>query len=176
VPSVSVQFHALPSELLSLLDSFADEVEGLHFAALRFPPFRVSPIDRSGLADAFRDPSVGRLRLSLSEPAPATAPMIERPESNPNHLLIDIGRQTDEGLAESWLTATTDNPTALAVWRKLARRLKAMTKAGAIAVNPKTGEQSTLRNHRYSAGAEEAQRAGVAMLPAGGTSRLIFGK
>jgi len=95
-------------------------------------------------------------------------------DQNPGALSLDLGRRTDVGLEESWLTSRTDNPTLLASWRKFLKQVRSLTRAGAIALNPQTGAISRLKDHRYSVGAKLLESQGVPMLPAAGTARLHF--
>jgi len=69
-----------------------------------------------------------------------------------------------DGLRESWLSARTANTTAIATWKKIAKRLKSMTVQGATAINPDTKTTGPAKGHRFSEGARTLEAAGVPML------------
>lgn len=176
---VSVEFHALESELFSFLDEIVKEF-GLFALAIRYPPFEIAPVKTDFLRDIVFDVTVRELALTLSFPSlpPNNS---HRPlqivflESNPDALALHLGRLTDHGLRESWLSARTSDPVSLNTWRQVARRLRLRTKAGAVAINPKTGASSRLRAHRFTEGAMRLQEQGVVMLPLAGSSVVRLG-
>lgn len=170
---ISLQFHCLPDELILSVSSFVNEVRA-HTVAIRFQPFEAVLIAASDLSRALQAPDVRRIVFTADSPVLGATAMNAFLDQNPGALLLDLGRQTDAGLKESWLASRTDNPVLLASWRKLVKQVRSLTRAGAIAVNPQTGATSRLKDHRYSAGAKLLESQGIAMLPAAGTARLRF--
>ena len=161
---ISIQFHALPEELLAFVRQVVAEFD-LRVVALRYRPFRARELAEDQLADCFADDSPDRrLHFSLGEPALAVARELEFGDKNPDSLRLDVGVVDSNGVRESWLSARTDNSAALAVWRQVAKRLKGITEQGATAISPKTGGRGPARSHRFSAGAKRLEAAGTPML------------
>jgi len=170
---ISIQFHALPKEIMPVFRSFVENA-GAHVVSINFHPFQAVEVAPSTLGAVFEDPSVRRLAVTLQSPILPVRGMNEFLDNNPGALLLEVGRRSAEGLNESWLTARAEDAGTLTEWRNFAKLLRAMTRAGAVAVNPETGETGELKNHRFSPGAQALEREGVPMLPAAGTSRLRF--
>jgi hypothetical protein len=93
---------------------------------------------------------------------------------NPDALVLDVGRLTDLGLKQSWLSCKTDDEISLKKWKKISEIIKKNTLSGAVAVNPKTGESSPSKSHRYTIGAKEMLQSGIEMLPVAGFVRFKF--
>lgn len=169
----SLQFHALPEELLPIVRSFASD-EGLHLTAIRYQPFSAVPARPEGLESLFADPSVRRFLVTTAAPDLAVDGMNRLQDQNPDALHLDLGRRTPEGLKESWLTTRASDDATLRRWRKLLNKVRGMTQAGVVAVNPASGATAALKGHRFSPGARALEKTGVPMLPAAGTARLRF--
>jgi len=164
---LSVQFHAMPQEMMNLVgDLFADtavtviEVVG--------PPLRFNIWDRDRVVDL-----IGKERaivFTLAPPKLNAKSIYEFLKLNPDALVLHMGQVTPAGLSESWLSAMTDNESAMRRWSKTARRLRAATLTGAIAVNPRNEAWVPMRSHRFTLEAQRAFARGLAMLPAAGDS------
>jgi hypothetical protein len=141
---------------------------------VKFPPFEACQVDREAIETAFTDDSVERIFLTLRPPVLPAIGMNDFLSRNPDALILDIGRQSESGLKESWLSARTDNKEAISTWRRLAKKLRAMTRTGVTAVNPKTGATARLKDHRFSEGAKLLESEGFPMLPVAGSARLRF--
>jgi hypothetical protein len=170
---LSIQFHALPDEIIPLVCSFLDEVQAC-VSAIKYRPFLVTAVDRAKLSTVLGNVKVDRVAFTLASPALPARGMLEFLDRNPDALVLDVGKVLDIGLQESWLTARTHDAATLSAWRKLSKRVLAATATGAIAVNPQTGATAPARGHRFSTGAKAMDRAGVPMLPAAGTARFRF--
>jgi hypothetical protein len=170
---ISIQFHALPEEILPVVNAFVDEIRP-YVIGMRFHPFEAWLVERPQIMDVMRDETVRRIAFLPGNPVLPVGKMTELIDRNPDVLMLEIGRRGDEGLKESWLTARTGNEAALEAWRKLAKKIRSITKTGAIAVNPSTGVTAKLKDHRFSEGAKRLEAQGVPILPAAGTSRLRF--
>lgn len=170
---VSIQFHMTPEELLPIFRSFIDDVNG-KVAAITFQPFQARELTPSELGDAFVDSTFDRLAVTLSKPTLPVSGMVQFSEENPDALFLDVGRESADGLHQSWLAARTENAEALQAWQDFARRVRRATRAGATAEDPRTGARSRMKNYRYSPGAKRLQENGVAMRPAAGTARLTL--
>lgn len=171
---ISIQFHALPEELLPLVEQSVRE-HRLHVVKMRFFPFEAVEVSPEQLSSVFADSAVGRIALTVTPPDLPANNEMRFLDQNVGALVLDVGRQEKKGLGESWLAARTDDEELLSIWRSIAKRLKAMTKAGAVAVNPATGAEAPVRNHRYTEGAKALETKGVPILPVGGKNRLRLG-
>jgi hypothetical protein len=172
--NTGVQFYALPEEVLRFLLRQIDDFS-LHVATIRHFPYEVVKIDKAALGGAFADPSVWGLMLTVDLPKIPATGRNDLLDNNPDALLLDIGRRSEKGLTESWMTVRASAPEAVAVWSKVVRRLKAMTRVGATAINPKTGATARARNQRYTDGAKALNDEGVTMLPMAGGAILKLG-
>jgi hypothetical protein len=171
---VHVQFHALPQELLPLVTEWVAEF-GLSAVAIRFFPFEVKAVALEELQEVFTDDSpYEEVVLTVGKPSLHASHQMDFADKNPSALHIGIKRLRLEGLRQTFLSARTDDPRALAIWKQSAKRLKKITRAGVVAANPDTGATSYNRTSRYTAGAESMASAGVAMLPIGGGVILRF--
>lgn len=165
---ISIQFHALPEELRDFVRECVTDF-GLHVVAIRYYPYEAVELDSTALAGIFLDESAVReLTFTLLHPSLPAKGNMELWDKNPDVLRLQIGRRSSKGMEESHLSARTKNAAALAVWKKIAKRLKDMTEKGALAVQPETGATSLARGHRYTAGAKELEASGVSMLTIAG--------
>jgi len=161
---ISIQFHALPEELREFVKQCVADA-GLHVVAIRFPPYKVVELDADQLDVEFADPPTYKeLAFTLEKPSLLVTPESDFGVWNPDALWLHIGERTKTELRESHLSARTENAAALAVWKKIAKRLKAMTEKGALGIQPDTGATGPVRWHRYTAGAKALEASGVAML------------
>jgi hypothetical protein len=161
---ISIQFHALPKELMEFVRQIVADF-GLHVVALRFRPFKATELSESQLGCCFSAVSpYKRLHFTLGDPVLNVAQELELGDKNPDSLRLDIGTVDLEGLRESWLSARTDDPSSLATWKKIAKRLKGVTQQGATAINRKTGAKGPAKCHRFTEGAKRLDASGTRML------------
>jgi hypothetical protein len=161
---ISIQFHALPEEQRDFVTQCISDF-GLHVVAIRYSPYEAVELDSAAIADVFLDASpVRELAFTLCHPNLPAKGNMEFWDKNPDVLRLQIGRRSEKGVEESHLSARTENAAALAVWKKIAKRLKSMTEKGALAVQPKTGAAGPARGHRYTAGARALEATGVPMV------------
>jgi hypothetical protein len=157
---IIIQFHALPEELGPLLH-WAMKDLGVHLTAFRFPPLQAVEVQADTLDALLVDPSIGEFRFTLGAPIRSVTPQNDFFDQNPGSLSLDIGRLSEKGLMESCLSCRTSDARSFEVWKKIARKLKGMTKAGAIDINLANGASGRSRNHRYTPGAKALDEKGV---------------
>jgi len=88
---ISIQFLALPEELLSFVRQIIADF-GLHVIALRFRPFDVSELSESWLDGCFLDDSpYKRLHFTIGKPVLPVAHELDLGDKNPDSLRLDIG-------------------------------------------------------------------------------------
>jgi hypothetical protein len=173
---ISIQFHALPEELLPFVKQCVNDY-ALHVVAMRFFPFEAIEVSPDGIDDIFSEASRYReLAFTLHQPVLPVKSNTDFFDKNPGKLRLDIQRKSHHGLRQSWLACRTDNSEAFAVWKQVAKRLKKMTQTGVIVVNPDTGATVPSRSFRYTAGAKALELSGVTMLQAAGACILKFGE
>ncbi len=161
---ISIDFHALPEEQRDFVKQAVSDF-GLHAVAIRFSPFEAVELVGDRLSEPFTDSSsYERIAFTLGTPSLSVAHELDFADRNPDALCLDIGKRSKTELRESSLFARTENAAALAVWKKIAKRWKGMTKKGALAVHPKTGATGPARGHRYTPGAKALEASGVPML------------
>ena len=137
----------------------------LHVVTLRYRPFDASVLARSQLeSDCLNDSLPNRLQFTGESPTLPAIHELDFANKNPNSLRLDLGTFGDCGLKESWLSARTDDRTALRTWKKIAKRLKGLTEQGATAINRKTGGVGPAKWHRFTEGAQRLESTGTPML------------
>src|SRR5207302_2996162 len=112
---------------------------------MKYRPFEATEIGPARLEGVFADCSYRRLAFTVGKPSLPATSTLKFDDQNPDRLTIDLGRRTEKGLNESSLAARSFAPEIIAVWKQLAKRLKAMTVAGAVAVDKATGATARLR-------------------------------
>ena len=168
--SIIIQFHASVEEILAFVDSTSMKL-GLTSVLLQKEPFNAKSLQSHEDAISSIDNSK-RTNISialLQDEALLTAnSRQEFKRVNSSAVLIDIGNETKFGLQESSLSFGSDNEEFYRIAKKIAARLKRITKAGAIAINPDTGAEAIMRSFRYSAGAKEKYDKGGTIRPVAG--------
>jgi hypothetical protein len=169
---ISIQFHAHPDELEQFVSEWARKYR-LNLVGVELKPFRVFRVGDTRL-DLASNLSIQRIAFFASNPDLSVNTPNEFSDQNPDKLLLAIGRLEERGLRESWLTAKEDSQN-FPIWKKIAKELKTVTQAGAVAVNPATGAKSKLRTHRYTKGAKALEQEGMDILPVAGSAKLKLG-
>ena len=175
MPSISIQFHALPSELALFVEGWLSEMN-LHAIAVTFPPWAARGAAPEELRELILRGPCADIVLCEEPPSLPIRTQTELYQKHPAALTIIIGRQGQRGLKESALSCGTDGPPISAKWKKIARNLRAATEAGLTATDPKTGASAYYTNHRYTPGAKALSDAGVPILPLAGGALYKLGK
>jgi hypothetical protein len=163
MPDVSVQFHACPGELADFFGQCVSDYN-LHVVKVTFPPYRAEEVPRDSLGDIVSESSnTEAIAFTVEKPILVKTSRDLRDE-NPDALHLHLGKKSEAGLKESHLSARTTNMDSFAVWKKIAKRLKAITAPGAIAINPDTGVSGTAKWHRFTEGARKLDASGVRLL------------
>ena len=147
---LSIQLHALPSEVESLLQGLMND------PAVFVTVAEGSPLQFQTIANRAEN-TVSRCRavlFTLSQPRLGAGSLNEFKSSNPDVLVFEIGQQTSTGLAESWLWAMSENAEAMKRWKRAAKQLQSLTLSGAVAVHPVSGASAPMKGHRFTKGAQ----------------------
>jgi hypothetical protein len=112
--------------------------------------------------------------FTVSKPILPVRSNMEFMDKNPGALRLTIERKSKDGLRQALLSARSDDPAVLSVWKKVAKRLKDNTHAGVVVRNPNTGASVQTTAFRYSAGAKALAASGVPMLPIAGGNTIEF--
>ena len=171
---ISIQFHALPSDLVPLVKEFVSERQ-LHVVGMSFPPFSAMEIPNERIEQALLDGRYRRFAFTEEKPVSPIASQKQFGERHPCALILDVGRQSSSGLEQSRLACRTLDLPMPNVWRGFAQRLRSVTTAGAVAINPDTGATALMPNFRYTLGAKTLSQSGVPMLSAAGGTILKLG-
>ena len=172
---ISIQFHALPEELLLFVRECMEEF-GLHLVAMRFFPFEAVEVGPERLDEIFSGDSLFReLGFTTDPPVLPATSNLDFADRNPDKLRLNIQRVTADGLRQTGLTCRTEDKSCLKVWRKIARRLVARTAGGVVTTNPDSGiSDEPCKSFRYTPGAKELADRGVVMLPSAGGCTMRF--
>ncbi len=164
---VSVQFHAMPSEVADFLVKVAAD-PSLWLTKLGGHPFAVRPWTGEANSIADERSEISAIAVTLVEPVLRGRSIHEFHKLNADMLAVEIGRVTESGLKESWLWGTSDDPLTMKVWKRIARQLTAFCTTGGFAENLNTGARGSAGNHRFSSGARLAYSNGTRLLPVAG--------
>jgi hypothetical protein len=158
MPSLSVQFHALPDELADFVRD-ALLVHGIHGIAVEHHPFAVHTFGLTDIDLVVNSPTVRQIVFTEFPPncdAPSNLALLD---CNPGALVLNLGRMTPRGLEECQLGSMDASP----AWRRAAAVLKKRTSAGVVVVHDETRAESVSRSHRVSPGAAQLAARGVAL-------------
>jgi hypothetical protein len=161
------QFQATPEELIDFLCCLRGQLS-FSLAIIGWKPFALTLINKSDdfdfakLADVENKFSM-RIALSCREPLVAADSEGLFYDNNPGCVTIDIGKYSEDGLDESALSFGSSDDDSIVFAKKVFSKLKKITTAGAVAVNPDTGAEGWIRTHRYTQGAKDLFDRGVKM-------------
>lgn len=164
-----IQFYALPEELIPLIEEWKGEFAFRMVVVQLFPEMKAFEID--SFEDVANLPieinNIYSVLLGFAEPVLDEKNRYAFLVKNKEFLTIDLGKLTEKGLEESALLGETDDVGLLSVWKKLARQLKKITKAGLWAVNTERGGKGFYKSYRYTEGACKLSQNGVKLLSHG---------
>ncbi len=170
MPDISIQFYAAQAETLAFTKDIIAEFE-LYAAAMNYRPFKVIDVNLNDLQSYFSASSdCHRWAFALNAPRLDVKNELEFGDMNPDHLRLDVGRELGAYLELSWLSCRTENTLAYSIWKRVAKKLKALTLDGVTARNRDNGIQVEYPKFRYSQGAKRLEADGVLMLAATGLS------
>ncbi|MEH6457049.1 MAG: hypothetical protein V7749_12035 [Cocleimonas sp.] len=164
---IMIQFHATLEELVEYMNSVGSDFD-LYTTMMILRPFTLKEIDGELSVNDIKHNGDVRIIFTKERPNINASSPNKFYDLNPGTVDLDIGQLTSESLKESALAFMSDDKDKMAVANKLASRLKKITKAGAIAVNPDNGAEANARSHRYTEGAKAMYADGVKILPVAG--------
>jgi len=172
---VSLQFHGESSEILDIVAGWARDWKLDIVLERLFPDYSaVLLANRDVRKVAAELGDVRRVVLGVTALNLSGCPTEEVVTQNPDCMTLTLGKRTEDALRESALAARTDNPESLQIWRTLAKQLRASMRRGAWVVNPHSGARGFVKNHLYTAGAEQLASTGVRMLAFAGWNEFEF--
>ncbi len=170
---ISIPFHANPQELVPFVRDCLRE-HGLLFAGILDPPFSISEIKENALESMIVSGPCDRFFFTERLPSATVRSASSLADELPGVLYLDVGREQAGSLQQSWLACRTGTAPINPKWKKIAAKLRGMTKAGATAVSPTNGGKSVLKSHRFTPGAKELADAGTIIRPIAGNAELEF--
>jgi len=163
VGKTSVQFHAVPAELISFAADMIRDAP-VHATAF-FVDGSTATLGRSSMDRLTRNMDAPKaVALTALQPSIGFNTIHQFHKLNPDTLVLQFGRLGQSGLEESWLWATALSNESLARWKRIVSQLKKITVAGAVAENTQTGQTSSLRSHRLSPKAVQLHNEGTHLL------------
>lgn len=171
---ICLQFHAMPHELICLLARLQDEIlfsKGIMVKR----PFNLKifgKTDSVGFQKQIPDAGEITVILSISEALHTAESPNKFFDSNPDCLIIDIGRYDQKNIMESTLSGFFESAPAIAFANKAACQLKKITTSGVVAVNPFTGAEANIKNHRYTNEVKVFYEQGGRVSPIAGNAYL----
>jgi hypothetical protein len=176
--SLSTQLHALADELSKVI-SLATEEEDIHFVMLGGVPFSVREISRDVLCQeltrAAAEVSPPSLFLSLEKPNIEAGTRMAFYDKNPNGIIVDAGRLTEDSLKQSAVSTKTCDSLTYSLAKKIAKELKKISSSGVTAIDDTTGARHLYKSFRFTDGAKKLEMEGIRMMPFAGGARLMLG-
>jgi hypothetical protein len=170
----AMQFHGQLTEILNFVISTANTLK-LELLVVNREPFLVEYFDATASTAEFIN-TKRNLEFSFALNEEKTNlnanTRLELRKINPNIVLIDVGIETETELRESCLSLASKEAEFQVTAKKVAARLKRLTKGGAIAVSPKTGAEVKIVSLRYTEGARKLFEQGLKIKPFAGNSLL----
>lgn len=168
--SMTVQFHATSDEISGFINSLCSS-DDLNLVFMVLHPFSVA-ILRGEIHAEFLDKHEGDVRfyLMLDDPDLDVGSVSEFLDHNHGAVALEVGRLSGGILQESSVSFMSDELGKYNFAKKIVSKLKKITKAGAVAVNPITGAEANIRSHRFTKGAKEKFDQGVRIVPVAGNS------
>lgn len=173
----SIQFHASPTEIVSFLNNLQNEtafclvdISARPFSARALTPFPLNEQNSLSFSNG------SRCRLVLSDRGGFLSARTQNEflDRNAGCLVLDVGAYKEGKLHESALSAMSENDSDIDFAKKVISKFKKITRAGVVAVDPQTGAESRLPNHRYTLGAKIIYDKGEVILSAAGRSYIKF--
>lgn len=163
----------MPEETARFVEQ-ATAGDDLKVTAIEYFPFITKVVTLGELPRMIRatQSPYRRFAFTLAEPVLPAKHELDFGDKNPDHLRLDVGTLCGSRLEQSWLTARTTDPHALAVWRGIANKLKKLTRSGVTAIDPKTGASSIVKSFRYTEGVKAFVDSGGEIQPPAGTTVL----
>lgn len=173
--SINIQFHGLPSEIIDFAEECARDYELNPVIVQLFPEFKAIFDEDINLRSSINKPTqIDQIHLLVTKPDMSINDYMMFLDKNPDKLVFSIGKYDNERLTESALSGITDNPELFDIWKKIGRKLKAITLTGAWVINPESGNKSFYKNHRYTIAAKKAFEDGLKILPVGGWNYYVL--
>ena len=166
---IMIQFHATFGELVEYINSVSSELE-MFMTVMILRPFTLREINGELSVEELNVDGDIRIILTAQNPSVDASSPNNFYDLNQGTIGLHIGRLTEQGLKESALAFMSDDKEKAAIANKVASRLKNLTKAGAIAVNPVNGAEASVRSHRYTEGAKAMYDDGMKILPLAGNN------
>ncbi|MDP5189635.1 hypothetical protein [Rheinheimera baltica] len=166
---IMIQFHATLEELVEYINLVNSEL-GLFVTVMVLRPFTLREIGGKLSAEELKADGDIRTIFTAQKPSLDASSPNNFYDLNQGAIGLHIGRLTEQGLKESALAFMSNDKEKVAIANKIASRLKKLTKAGAIAVNPVNGAEASARSHRYTDGAKALYDDGVKILPLAGNN------
>jgi len=174
MPKNNVQFHANPTETISLIKDFAKEYN-LHIVIIElYPSFIVNLLNDVGDIENVSICLTNRFCLYINKPDTTANSYLDFLDRNPDCLSVTVGKFTDNQLEESLLATQTEDSEYLKIWKKVLKKFTSVTLSGAWVVNPNNGTKVFYKQHRYTEGAKKLFDDGVKIIPVAGWNYYIL--
>jgi len=164
VHKLSIQFHALPMELVDLAVLMRDRYQVLVWELDPEKKKILRSLDGVGGQNI-----AGGFALSMAKIDHSESSVEDAVASDRSLLVVEAGAQTGTTLGESWLWMRTPDASAVKRWRSMLRSFISSLFKGMIATNINTGISAVYPAGRFTLGAARRSTEGVRLLPAAGT-------
>ena len=165
-----LQFHALPEEVISRLNTIVSDtyvVAGIRLG----PPFMIDdlswPVPLGTSAD--------RLVIGTLDFDKTATPLQTFAERNHDCLYVELPFLGTNGLIEGSIGYVVGNGSGVAKnWAAIVNKFKKTLFMGGVAINPISGGRAVMKSHRFSEGALKLQRTGTVMRPSAGNAVVML--
>ena len=158
---IMMQFHAMPEEIVDYVKATSAKLN-LAMTLMSFRPFALREITGELSVDDFLlDDADICMMLTHGKPNLSVNSAQQFYQLNPGAMSLNIGRLSEKGLQESGLSFVSQDQDKIAIAKAVAATLKQITKAGVVAVNPRSGAEAQFCAHRYTDGAKIEYEQGI---------------
>jgi hypothetical protein len=170
MPGVALQFHATNAEIVSMAADWAREFSLPAGLGMIFDD-QATTVENDDFASALQIVPTPDFVILGKRPLllPPGADLYRLKDLNNDILVLQPGRQRENGLDESVMNGIGDTPEVAKLWRRLIDRARRSMRSGAVITSPDTGELARLPSHRFTDGALQLQKSGVTMRNIAGT-------
>lgn len=174
MPRTSIQFHADPDESIELATRWALEHDLTVVLEQFFPDYQMTVSDAAERVSENGSRQVDRVALCHGDVDLTASSAHEFVTRNPGCLFFSIGPRNGDGVRESSLSGTTDDPGTRELWKRLIKGAKTEMHVGATVKNPMSQASNRAPRHLHTRGAHALAEQGVTMLAAAGWNEFVF--
>jgi hypothetical protein len=172
---IGLQFHALPEEIILFAEESAN-LFNLQVVAIKlFPKYSVFKVDNNDLKGILRrEGTIDQICFRNADINMSANSGFEFMKNNPDCLVMNIGKYSENCIRESSLSAITEDSGILKMWKSIVKNLDRHLIKGAWVLGPNAGSKEYLKNQRYTGTVKALAAKGMKLLPVAGNNEYVI--